>query len=100
MRRCFTMRRIAFTFSSRSLFRLEVAIIVVRAVHHGGTMEQQQPRIRIELTPAQIQQIQESSGKTVSSLEFTVEELEERIAPVTFSPASLRSDGGGSTVGR
>lgn len=51
-------------------------------------MEQEQPRIRIELTPQQIEQIKETSGKTVSALEFTVQELEERVAPVSFNFSS------------
>jgi hypothetical protein len=52
-------------------------------------MEQEQPRIRIELTPEQIEQIKETSGKTVSALEFTAQELEERVAPVSLSFSSI-----------
>jgi hypothetical protein len=39
-------------------------------------------RIRIELTDEQKKQIKEAGGKEVTSLEFSVRELEERIAPL------------------
>ncbi len=39
-------------------------------------------RIRIELTDKQKKQIKQASGEEVSLLEFTVRELEERIAPL------------------
>jgi DNA-binding MarR family transcriptional regulator len=38
--------------------------------------------IRIELTAEQKKQIKEASGEEVSSLEFTAEQLEQRIAPI------------------
>lgn len=38
--------------------------------------------IRIELTAEQKQQIKKASGEDVSALEFTPEELEQRIAPM------------------
>ena len=38
--------------------------------------------IRIELTAEQKKQIKEASGEEVSSLEFTAEQLEQRIAPM------------------
>jgi hypothetical protein len=38
-------------------------------------------RIRVELTTEQKQQIKDASGEEVSVLEFTAQELEERIAP-------------------
>jgi hypothetical protein len=41
-------------------------------------------RIRIELTEEQKKQLKETSGKDVKALEFTVEELEARIAPIYF----------------
>jgi len=46
------------------------------------SMEQKQDRIRIELTDEQKQQIKRASGEDVSALEFTREELEQRIAPI------------------
>ena len=41
----------------------------------------QDERIRIELTEEQKKQVKEASGQDATSLEFTPEELEERIAP-------------------
>jgi len=58
-------------------------------------MQNDNPRIRIELTDDQRKQIKEAAGREMSALEFAVEELEQRIAPIT-----ARSDGGGATVGR
>lgn len=43
------------------------------------------PSVRIELTAEQKKQIKEASGQEVASLEFTQEELEQRIAPMFFS---------------
>ena len=45
-------------------------------------MEKQQPRIRIELTNEQQKQIKDVSGEEVTSIEFTAQELEARIAPM------------------
>lgn len=45
-------------------------------------MEKQAQRIRIELTDEQKQQIKRVSGEWVSALEFSREELEQRIAPM------------------
>jgi hypothetical protein len=42
--------------------------------------------VRIELTPAQKEQIQNATGKDATALELSVEELEERIAPVHARP--------------
>lgn len=39
-------------------------------------------RIRIELTDEQKKQIKEASGEDVSAIEFTVQELEQRITPL------------------
>jgi len=58
-------------------------------------MQNDNSRIRIELTDDQRKQIKETAGREISALEFAVEELEQRIAPIT-----ARSDGGGATVGR
>jgi hypothetical protein len=41
-----------------------------------------QQSIRIELTPEQKKQIKDASGEDVNSLEFTIQELEERVAPL------------------
>ncbi len=42
---------------------------------------QQQKPVRIELTEEQRQKIREQTGKDAAAVEFTAEELEERIAP-------------------
>jgi uncharacterized small protein (DUF1192 family) len=39
--------------------------------------------IRLTLTPEQKEQIRKVTGKEAEALELTVEELEERIAPMT-----------------
>jgi hypothetical protein len=44
-------------------------------------MDKQTQRIRIELTDDQKQQIKRASGQVVNALEFSREELEQRIAP-------------------
>ena len=48
-------------------------------------MERTQDRIRIELTDEQKQQIKQASGEDVSALEFTRDEMEQRIAPLYIS---------------
>ena len=40
--------------------------------------------IRIELTAEQKRQIKEASGEDISALEFTAEQLEQRIAPMVL----------------
>lgn len=44
--------------------------------------------IRMTLTPEQKEQIRRATGKETDTLELTVEELEERIAPVTLKRGS------------
>jgi hypothetical protein len=44
-------------------------------------MKEDKPRIRIELTDEQKKHIKDASGEDVSVIEFTAQELEERIAP-------------------
>jgi hypothetical protein len=43
-------------------------------------MSKQKP-VRIELTPEQKKQIKDASGEDVNTVEFTIQELEERVAP-------------------
>jgi len=43
-------------------------------------------KIRIELTPEQKAKIRNVTGKDAEAVELSVEELEERIAPVTKFP--------------
>lgn len=46
--------------------------------------DQNRRSIRIELTAEQKQQIKAASGEDVSVLEFTPQELEQRIAPMVI----------------
>ncbi len=46
-------------------------------------------RISLKLSPEQQSQIKQATGKDAGALDLTVEELEERIAPVTFSDISI-----------
>jgi hypothetical protein len=48
-------------------------------------MSNQDARIRIDLTPEQQRQLKEPAGHDVSALEFSIEELEQRIAPSSVS---------------
>ena len=41
-------------------------------------------RISLKLSPEQQKQIKQATGKDAGSLELTMEELEDRIAPMTF----------------
>ena len=43
---------------------------------------EKQPFIRIELTPEQKKQIKDASGEECNFFEFTLQELEERVAPM------------------
>ena len=43
--------------------------------------KQQGEFVRIDLTDEQRKEVQEKTGKPADAIEFTVEELEERIAP-------------------
>jgi len=45
-------------------------------------MSKQEKTVRIELTEEQKKAVREQSGQDASSIEFTVEELEDRIAPI------------------
>jgi hypothetical protein len=74
----------AFTIDSRSVIKLDDVVAVAPRIHEGGVMENQQSRIRIELTDDQTRQIKEASGHSVTALDFSVQELEERIAPTSF----------------
>jgi hypothetical protein len=52
----------------------------------GATMDKPRERIRIELTAEQKKQIKEASGEDVQAIELTAQELEDRIAPVSYLP--------------
>lgn len=47
-------------------------------------------RIRIDLTKEQQEQIKHESGHDVQSIELGVQELEERVAPVSFSFGEIK----------
>jgi hypothetical protein len=40
-------------------------------------------KVQIKLTPEQREAVRQATGKTADSIEMTVQELEERIAPMT-----------------
>jgi uncharacterized small protein (DUF1192 family) len=42
------------------------------------------PNIRIILTPEQKEEVRKATGKDANAVELSVEELEERIAPLTL----------------
>ena len=46
-------------------------------------------RISLKLTPQQKEEIMKATGKKAEELEFSVEELEERIAPLKFGARGL-----------
>jgi|GEM_PF-625979 len=47
-------------------------------------MSESKGQVRIELTPDQRAKIRTATGKDAEAVELSIEELEERIAPVTF----------------
>ena len=51
--------------------------------------------VRIELTPEQKENLRKQTGKEAAALELSVEELEERIAPINaFGSVSPKSSHG------
>ena len=46
-------------------------------------MAQKRSSIRLDLTPEQRQQVRQALGKEAQAIDLTVEELEERIAPIS-----------------
>jgi hypothetical protein len=50
---------------------------------------QKKNAIRIDLTEQQSEHLREETGKDVGALEFSVEELEERIAPRSVNPVDF-----------
>ena len=57
----------------------------------GDTVDEKnrQETVRIELTEEQKKQLREQTGQDANAIEFTVDELEERIAPVSFTGDDL-----------
>lgn len=62
-------------------------------------MSNENPNVKLELTPEQRKQILEATGKDASVIEFTVEELEDRIAPGTLFGGSEVSQVAPGSVG-
>ena len=53
-------------------------------------MDKPESRIRIGLTDDQRKQIREASGHDISTLDVTVTELEERIAPTSLNYGGIK----------
>ncbi|HXS23555.1 MAG TPA: hypothetical protein VN719_04955 [Gemmatimonadales bacterium] len=55
-------------------------------------MSNPKDQVRIQLTPEQKALVKNATGKDAEAVELSVSELEERIAPVTFTvkPAATR----------
>ncbi len=49
-------------------------------------MSESKGQFRIELTPEQKAKIRAATGKDAEAVELSVEELEERIAPIQWKP--------------
>jgi hypothetical protein len=64
---------------------IDLDVAIRYSLNLENNMKQDEPRIRIELTNEQKQQIKAVSGEEVTALEFTAQELEERVAPLKFS---------------
>jgi len=47
-------------------------------------------RIRIDLTKEQQEQIRQESGHEVQSIDLGVQELEERVAPISFKYGEIK----------
>jgi hypothetical protein len=43
--------------------------------------------VRLKLTPEQQNEIRKATGKNAEAIELSVEELEERIAPIKLTPS-------------
>ena len=54
------------------------------ATGEGAVARKSRKTIRIELTEAQKKQIREQTGEEVETVDFTVEELEQRVTPRTI----------------
>jgi hypothetical protein len=50
-------------------------------------MSNPKEQFRIQLTPEQKSQVKGATGKDAEAVELSVEELEERIAPIKMRPA-------------
>jgi hypothetical protein len=57
-------------------------------------MSNPKDQVRIQLTPEQKAMVKNATGKDAEAVELSVSELEERIAPVTFSVNPAKTSGG------
>lgn len=57
-------------------------------------MSESKGQVRIELTPDQKAKIRTATGKDAEAVELSIEELEERIAPVNAWPSKLTGPNG------
>ncbi|HET9152098.1 MAG TPA: hypothetical protein VFN83_10320 [Gemmatimonadales bacterium] len=51
-------------------------------------MSSKKENIRLQLTPEQKELVKSQTGKNADAVEFTVQELEERIAPMKYPPTA------------
>jgi hypothetical protein len=49
-------------------------------------MSKEKDIVRIDLTKEQKQQVKKETGKQVEAIELTIDELEERVAPMQIQP--------------
>ena len=56
-------------------------------------MSNPKDQIRIQLTPEQKALVKNATGKDAEAVELSVGELEERIAPVTFTTQPFKTKG-------
>jgi hypothetical protein len=57
-------------------------------------MSNPKEHVRIQLTPEQKAMVKNATGKDAEAVELSVSELEERIAPVSFTPPKTGLSGG------
>jgi hypothetical protein len=85
----FTVFGGSFTPQSRSMLMFRCSIPSPSTVE--DTMKNDEPRVRIELTNEQKNQIKEAAGHEIGAVEFSMEELEQRIAPSKFFEVKMET---------
>ena len=60
-------------------------------------MSSQRPSVRLRLTSDQRDQVRKATGRSAEAIELSIEELEERIAPVTMSDITITKSIGKAT---
>ena len=53
--------------------------------------EADRPKVTIQLTPEQREQIKQASGRDCDSVELTIDELEQRVVPSLFTACATGS---------